>query len=160
MYKKCIIPLFVLIAVAIGCTGSRKQNTSDLSGIDRGRSLVKSMGCNDCHTPDYRILNSVPEEDWLVGAPFGFHDSTGTTYPANLRLLLNSMSEDDWVVFVREMRKNVPMEYVLLPKTSDQELRDIYQFVKDLGPKGNPAPPRLPAGVTPTTEYIESPYIH
>jgi len=160
MHTKHIMSLFILLAVAVGCENPRQQNTLDTSSIDQGRDLVKSMGCNDCHTPDYQKRNAVPEEDWLVGGTLGFRDSTGTTYPTNLRLLLNSMSEEDWVVFARQMRKNVPMEYVLLPKASEQDLRAIYQFVKYLGPEGNPVPPRLPAGVTPTTEYIEAPYIH
>jgi len=160
MHTKHIMLLFVLLAVAVGCASPRQQNPSDMSSIDQGRSLVKSMGCNDCHTPGYQTRNSVPEEDWLVGGTLGFRDSTGTTYPTNLRLLLNSMPEDDWVAFALQMRKNVPMEYVLLPKTSKQDLRAIYQFVKYLGPKGNPAPLSLPAGVTPTTEYVDFPYIH
>jgi hypothetical protein len=160
MHTKHIMSLFVLLAVAVGCASPKLQDTSEMSRIDRGRSLIMSMGCNDCHTPGYQIRNSVPEEDWLVGGTLGFRDPTGTTYPNNLRLLLNSMSEDDWTVFALQMRKNVPMESVLLPTTSEQDLRAIYQFVKYLGPKGNPAPPRLPAGVTPTTEYIEFPYIH
>ena len=160
MHTKHIMSLVVLLAVAIGCASPRQQNTSDISSIDRGRSLVKSMRCNDCHTPGYQIRNSVPEEDWLVGGTIGFRNSTGTTYPPNLRLMINSMPEDDWVVFAQQMRKNVPMEYVLLPNTSEQDLRAIYQFVKYLGPKGNPAPLSLPAGVTPTTEYVDFPYIH
>ena len=160
MYTKFILSLFVLLAMAIGCTDPAQQKTTDLSGIDRGRYLVQSMGCNDCHTPVYQKGTSVPAEDWLTGGSVGFRDSNGTTYPTNLRLLLNSMSEDDWTVFARKMRQNVPMESVLLPRASEHDLRAIYQFVKSLGPKGGPAPERLPAGVTPTTEYIEFPYIH
>ena len=99
MHTKHIMSLFVLLAVAVGCASPRQQNTSDMSSIDRGRSLVKEMGCNDCHTPGYQLRDSVLEDDWLVGGTLGFRDSTGTAYPTNLRLLLNSMSEDDWVVF-------------------------------------------------------------
>ena len=160
MYTKYILSLFVLLTMAIGCTDPAQQKTTDLSGIDRGRYLVQSMGCNDCHTHSYQKGKSVPEEDWLTGGSVGFRDSNGTTYPTNLRLLLNSMSEDDWTVFARKMRQNVPMESVLLPRASEYDLRAIYQFVKYLGPKGEPAQKRLPAGVTPTTEYIEFPYIH
>ena len=160
MYTKNILSLFILLTVVVGCTAPVQENTTDFSEIDRGRSLVKRMGCNDCHTPDYQKRKSVPEEDWLVGGSVGFREPTGTSYPSNLRLLLNNMSEDDWVNFARNIRNNLPMESVLLPKASDQDLRAIYQFVQYLGPKGEPAPARLPAGVTPTTEYIEFPYIH
>lgn len=160
MYTKFVLSFLMLLTITIGCTTPTQQKTSDLSAIDRGRYLVKNMGCNDCHTPGYPKVKAIPEEDWLTGGNLGFRDPNGTTYPTNLRLLLNSMSEDDWVVFARQMRKNVPMESVLLPKTSEQDLRAIYQFVKYLGPKGTQTPVRLPAGVTPTTDYIEYPYMH
>jgi len=150
----------MLILLVAGCTKFTRQQSSQLSEVERGRRVVESMKCNDCHTPDYQKRSSVPEEDWLVGGTIGFRDSTGTVYPANLRLLLNSMSEDEWVKFARQMNQNAPMGSVLLPTASERDLRAIYSFVKYLGPKGAPALPRLPAGATPKTQYIDYPYLH
>jgi hypothetical protein len=160
MHYKLIASLLLLLTAITGCNNLSQQKSSQLSNIEEGRNLVVSMRCNDCHTPGYLLRSSVPEEDWLVGETLGFRRPTGTTYPTNLRLFLNSMSEDNWVIFARQMRENAPMESVLLPKTPEQDLRAIYRFVSYLGPKGTPAPARLPAGVTPSTRYIEFPYLH
>lgn len=159
MNHKLVVLLLLVLGVVVGCAGGGKQQPS--SDIERGRYVIEIMGCNDCHTPDYMGSSvHIPEEDWLVGGTLGFHGPWGTAYPANLRLMLNSMSEEEWLVLARQMRQNSPMAWVRLPKTSDQDLRAVYRFVQHLGPKGVPAPPRLPAGVVPTTDYIEFPDPH
>ena len=104
--------------------------------------------------------SDLPEDDWLVGGNLGFHGSWGTAYPSNLRLMLDGLSEEKWLALARQMRQSSPMSWVRLPKVSEQDLRAVYRFVKYLGPKGIPAPDRLPAGVTPTTDYIEFPEPH
>jgi hypothetical protein len=167
MRHKLITLLVVMLVVITGCVESSKT----VSGIEakrqqslvieRGRQVIKTMGCNSCHTPDYMIKRSnIPEEDWLVGSTLGFHGPYGTTYPSNLRLLLNNITEDEWLVLAKQMRKDSPMAWVMLPKTVDQDLRAIYKFVKHLGPKGAPALSRLPAGVMPKTQYVEYPDPH
>jgi hypothetical protein len=167
MHHKLMVLLVVVLAVTAGCVESSKK----LSGIEakrqqslvieRGRHVIKTMGCNFCHTPDYMIKrSSIPEEDWLVGSTLGFRGLYGTAYPTNLRLLLNNMTEDEWLVLAKRMRKDSPMAWVMLPKTVDQDLRAIYKFVKHLGPKGTPAPSRLAAGVMPTTQYVDYPDPH
>jgi len=128
--------------------------------IERGRELVLNLQCNNCHTPDYEDRAAVPEADWLVGSDVGFYGPSGTVYPKNLRLLVNRISEDEWVALIRGMRQGLPMDTVLLPKAPEQNLRAIYRFVKYLGPKGEPAPQPLPAGETPQTKYIKYPYFH
>jgi hypothetical protein len=158
MHRKRIVSVVLLFVVIAGCAGLERALAP---GIERGRSLVKSMGCNDCHTPSYEERGlAIPEQDWLTGGTLGFLGPEGTSYPANLRLLCDRISEDDWLVLTRQMRKDAPMGAILLPKTPEADLRAIYRFVKQLGPKGDPAPASLPAGVTPTTRYIEYPYLH
>ncbi len=40
--------------------------------IERGRYLVKTTGCNDCHTPGYaQREGNVAEKDWLIGDAVG-----------------------------------------------------------------------------------------
>ncbi len=161
-FKFTVLSLFMLVTFA-GCAGCSHQADERERGpdVERGRYVVEIMGCNDCHTPDYMGSgSSLPEEDWLVGGTLGFHGSWGTAYPANLRLILNSMSEHDWLILARTMRQTSPMSWVRLPKVTDQDLRAVYRFVKYLGPKGTPAPARLPAGVIPTTDYLEFPEPH
>jgi mono/diheme cytochrome c family protein len=163
MRLKFTLLFSIILTVFAGCTGLGQHSTELERGpeIERGRYVVEIMGCNDCHTPDYMGSGaSLPEEDWLVGGALGFHGSWGTAYPTNLRLLLNGISEDDWLILARRMRQSSPMSWVRLPKVTDQDLRAVYRFVKYLGPKGTPAPARLPAGVIPTTDYLEFPEPH
>ena len=167
MHYRLIVSLLTMLAVITGCADSGKQisdievNPQPVSDIERGRYVVELMGCNDCHTPGYMVTRSnVPEEDWLIGNTLGFRSPLGTTYPTNLRLLLNNMSEEEWLALARQMHENSPMTWVMLPKTPEQDLRAVYRFVKYLGPKGTPALARLPAGVTPTTPYVGYPDPH
>lgn len=165
-YKK-IIWIMVTLMVVAGCTDLGQQaslgklDSQKMAEIDRGRYMVEIMGCNDCHTSGtIGGASHIPEEDWLLGSDRGFYGPWGTAYPTNLRLLLTSMSEDDWLVLAKKMRRNSPMAWSWLPKVADQDLRAMYRFVSFLGPKGVQAPDRLPAGVKPTTDYIEFPLPH
>ena len=163
MHFKIIVSFLVLLALSAGCTGVSQQPSELERGpdVERGRYVVEIMGCNDCHTPDYMMSNSsLAEDDWLVGGDLGSHGSWGTVYPSNLRLMLNDISEEDWLVLARKMRQSSPMSWVKLPKVTEQDLRAVYRYVKYLGPKGSPAPGRLPAGVIPTTEYLDFPEPH
>ena len=167
MHHRLIVSLVVMLAVMAGCSKPSKQLSAfetkrqQSSDIERGRQAVKIMGCNSCHTPDYMIKRSyIPEEDWLVGSTLGFRGTYGTVYPTNLRLLLNNMTEDEWLVLAKLMREDSPMAWIMLPKTVDQDLRAIYKFVKYLGPKGTPTLSRLAAGVVPTTQYVDYPDPH
>jgi len=167
MLHKLITLLVVMLAMLTGCVESSKtlsvfeaQRQQSLV-VERGRHLIKTMGCNDCHTQDYMIKRSnIQEEDWLVGSTLGFRGTYGTAYPTNLRLLLNDMTEDEWLVLAKQMRKDSPMALIMLPTAVDQDLRAIYKFVKHLGPKGTPALSRLAAGVLPTTNYVDYPDPH
>ncbi len=167
MHHKLIILLVVMLVVTAGCVESGKKVSWNEAKrqqslvIDRGRQVIKTMGCNSCHTQDYMIKRfNIPEEDWLLGSTLGFHGTYGTAYPTNLRLLLNNMTEDEWLVLAKQMRENSPMAWIMLSATVDQDLRAIYKFVKHLGPKGTPALSRLAAGVMPTTQYVEYPDPH
>ena len=165
--KSKFLSLIVALALASGCADPVKPSPDiasireQVAVLDRGRYVVEIMGCNDCHTPDYLVKRSnVAEEEWLVGNTLGFIGSNGTAYPTNLRLLIDTVTEEEWLVRAKQMRKDTPMADVMLPNTLDQDLRAIYRFIKYLGPKGVPAPARLPKGVMPTTQFIVSPAPH
>src|SRR3954466_12863196 len=75
---------------------ARDKPASQKDSIERGRYIAKVAGCNDCHTPGYAMTGGqVPEKDWLVGDHLGWKGPWGTTYPANLRMSLANISEDD-----------------------------------------------------------------
>ena len=123
--------------------------------IERGRYIVSISGCNDCHTADYPERNGqVTEDEWLTGSSIGFQGPWGTTYPANLRLTAQSLSEQQWLVYARAERRP-PMPWFNLKAMSDDDLRAIYQFIRYLGPKGEPAPVYAPPGQPVNTPYYD-----
>ncbi len=132
---------------------------SDLSDparvIERGRYLIKVSGCNDCHTEGYLQGNGeVPTEQWLTGSAVGFQGPWGTTYATNLRLLLNAMTEADWLVRAREP-KRPPMPWFNLSAMTDADLVAMYRFVRSLGPAGEPAPVAAAPGEAVATPYFD-----
>lgn len=123
--------------------------------VARGEYLVRTSGCNDCHTPGYpESGGEVPKSDWLTGNAVGFHGPWGTSYPTNLRRYVQGLSESDWLARVRQPMRP-PMPWFNLRDMSDDDLVAVYRFIRTLGPAGEPAPmptgPEEPA----RTAYIE-----
>jgi mono/diheme cytochrome c family protein len=122
--------------------------------VERGKYLVQIGGCNDCHTPGYgQTGGMIPTSDWLTGLPVGFRGAWGTSYPANLRLTIASMSEDQWLQFTRAPRLP-PMPWFNLKAMNDDDLRSIYRFIQALGPKGERVPPAAAPGQPVATPFI------
>lgn len=145
--------LAVAIAGAAGAAHAGKQPDSRV--IERGRYLVSIAGCNDCHTPRYpESGGTVPQSDWLTGSMVGFQGPWGTTYPSNLRLSLQTVSEAQWLEKARSATRP-PMPWFALRDMSDADLSAVYQFIRSLGPKGEPAPAYAPPGQPLSTPYFE-----
>ena len=125
------------------------------SSIDAGRYLVIIGGCNDCHTANWaESFGGVAEQDWLTGTPVGFRGPWGTTYPSNLRLLVQDMDEDAWVTMLRVRTDRPPMPWVNLNHMDPADARAIYRFIRSLGARGERAPTAVAADVEPPTPYI------
>lgn len=157
MTRPILFLLTLTLLLPAGCAHRRGETEA----VQRGRELVRKAGCNDCHTEGY--LNAggkVLEERWLTGSKLGFRGPWGVRYPANLRLLLNRLDEQQWVAIARVMRSNSPMAWSQLPHLKTRDLRDIYQYVRWLGPAGEPAPPALPPGVPVSGEVMDFPSAH
>lgn len=121
-----------------------------------GKYLVKIGGCNDCHTPGYmEVDGNLPESEWLVGLPVGFRGPWGTTYPANLRLTVQRMSEDAFVNMAKTRNTLPPMPWPSLKNMNEEDIRAIYKYIKSLGPKGIEAPVYVSADKEPSTPYID-----
>lgn len=124
------------------------------SDVERGRYIVRTSGCNDCHTAGYpERAGMVPEAEWLLGNAVGWQGPWGTTYPANLRLVVQQMSEEEWLKHVRTPMRP-PMPWFSLRDMTDSDVRAIYRYVKSLGAKGSPAPSYVPPGQKVNTPYI------
>jgi mono/diheme cytochrome c family protein len=127
---------------------------ADATSIARGRYIVSISGCNDCHTAGYSETGGkVAQSDWLLGQPVGFRGPWGVSYPANLRLTVQSVTEAEWLKFAR-VERLPPMPWFALRDMSDDDLRSLYRFVRSLGPKGE----RMPAPLAPNAN-VGTPYI-
>ncbi len=137
---------FPLPSVADDATGDRTR--------DRGRYLVTIGGCNDCHTPGYpEQAGKVPVNEWLTGSVVGFQGPWGTTYPANLRLVAQSLTEPQWIARLRTPMRP-PMPWFNTAAMSDADLSAMYRFVRGLGAGGTVAPGYAAPGVPVDTPYI------
>ena len=142
----------VFVAAGIAAAATPAQ---DAGRIARGKYLVTIGGCNDCHTPGYMEKGpTVPESEWLTGLPVGFQGPWGTTYPSNLRLVMKSMSESEWVRHARQQRLP-PMPWFNLAKMTDDDLKAVYAYVRNLGDPGTPMPKYVaPGGKVDTPFFV------
>ena len=152
--KTKIAVLAIPAAVAATALGIALAAPGGERSIERGRYLVATSGCNDCHTPHYMEKGGqVPEAEWLAGVPVGFQGPWGTTYPANLRLLMQSLSEEAWLKKARSPMRP-PMPWFNLAHMTDDDLRAIYRYVRSLGATGAPAPAYVAPGDKVNTPYF------
>lgn len=126
----------------------------DMKKVERGRYLSITSGCNDCHTPGYLLSEGkVSEDKWLTGDSFGWRGPWGTTYSSNLRLIVNQMTEEQFVNYAKTLKRRPPMPWFNLNQMNEEDLKSIYQFIKYLGPGGEPAPAYVLPDQEPTTPY-------
>ena len=125
---------------------------------DRGRYVAMIGGCNDCHTENYAMSGGdVPESEWLKGSVLGWRGPWGTTYPVNLRLRLEGMSEDEWLQFARTFKTRPPMPWYDVNRMEEADLRSLYRFITQFDDKGAPAPTYVPPGQEPPPPYVSFP---
>ena len=160
------IILPVIIAMAPTAADSAEaQATRPASGkpsaarIERGRYVLVVGNCNDCHTANFAASEGkVPEKEWLLGSgALGFRGPWGTTYASNLRLTLSKMTEGEWVQYAKKFRTRPPMPWFNVNRWSAADLRAFYQYVKQLGPVGEPAQAYLPPDSAPKPPFIQWP---
>ncbi|MES2756119.1 MAG: cytochrome C [Pseudomonadota bacterium] len=126
--------------------------------ISRGRYLVQTSGCNDCHTPGYIAMDGkVDEKLWLTGDALGWAGPWGTTYATNLRLLLDGLTENEWLSRARTIKPRPPMPWFNLRAMTDSDLKAIYAYTRSLGPGGAPAPAFVPPGKKATGPAVQFP---
>jgi mono/diheme cytochrome c family protein len=126
----------------------------DMKQVDRGRYLSRMAGCNDCHTSGYmQSEGKMPEQEWLMGDNLGWRGPWGTTYPPNLRLFVNGMTEEQWVNLARTLKARPPMPWFNLNMMEENDLKALYQFIRYLGPGGQAAPAYVPPDQEPNTPF-------
>lgn len=153
------IGVVVMAATANAADAGKGKQDDPL--VERGRYLVKIGGCNDCHTPGYaQSGGQVPEAQWLTGDTLGWSGPWGTTYPANLRLVVAGMSEQEWVQRARTAQYRPPMPWFNLRDMGESDLRALYRYIRSLGPAGTPAPAYLPPGDKAEGPVVQFPAPH
>ena len=125
--------------------------------VHRGRYLAMVAGCNDCHTPGYaEKAGQVDEKLWLTGTALGWRGPWGTTYPANLRLVAQGLSQAQWLKHARSEWRP-PMPWFALRDMSDRDVASIYAYLRHLGPGGAPAPAYVAPDKTPPAPFVSFP---
>lgn len=158
------IGFFLLSTVLVFSDASKAQELpqqkearpAGAQSIEHGKYLVKTSGCNDCHTEGYLLQQgNVPEDQWLMGSSLGWWGPWGTTYPKNLRILMSGLTEDQWVTAAHTLKVLPPMPWWGVREMNDTDLRSIYLLIRSLGPVGKQAPAYLPPGQKPNPPYAE-----
>lgn len=148
--------LAALIALAVGADGATAQQKSKAMSADakRGRYLVQIAGCNTATPPGYApAAGKVAEKLRLTGDRLGWRGPWGTTYPPNLRLVAQNLSESEFMKRARsELRP--PMPWFNVRDMADKDVRAIHRYLKHLGPAGEPAPAYVPPEREPSPPYI------
>ena len=128
------------------------------SAVKRGRYLVRIGGCNDCHTAGFAPSGGkVPESQWLEGDSLGWRGPWGTTYPVNLRLYMQKLSEQEWVKKAKALSTRPPMPWWALRAMTESDLVALYRYVRQLGPAGKPAPDYMSPDQAPPPPYVQFP---
>ena len=156
--KRVVACIVAAVCAGIGTAWAQQNSvTNSAADVQRGRYLVQIGGCNDCHTPGYAVTaGKVDEKLWLTGDKLGWRGPWGTTYPPNLRLVAQNLTEDGWMSRARsELRP--PMPWFNLRDMSDADVRAIYRYLKHLGPAGEPAPAYVPPDREPQPPFVQFP---
>lgn len=156
----CFSAISLLLALTMaadpaGGQGAPPPTARGSREVDRGRYMVLTGHCNNCHTAGYgKREGNVPESEWLLGSgPLGYRGPWGTTYSSNLRLTVRDFTEDQWVKYAKSLKSRPPMPWWSLQATIEPDLRAMYKFIKFLGPAGEPARPYVPPDQEPTPPY-------
>ena len=150
-----------VVASSMACqpqAGSNADGGVHLTGgtaVEQGRYLAITGGCNDCHTNGYlQTEGNVPETEWLLGSPVGWRGPWGTTYPPNLRLTVQDLTEDEWVTMLRTRTALPPMPWMNANQLAEADARALYTYIRSLGAAGGRMPTALPPEQEPTTPYL------
>lgn len=134
---------------------SSAAQAGDTVSVEAGARMAVLGGCHDCHTEGYAESNGKIEPGKaLAGSSVGFQGPWGTTYPANLKLSLATMSEEDFVDYGHTFEVRPPMPWFNVHPWTDDELKSFYRYVKSLGEPGPAAPAYVPPGGKPTSPFL------
>jgi mono/diheme cytochrome c family protein len=142
------------IAALCACAAAASEPTKLSAAEARGRYLVLTAGCNDCHTSGYALANGrIEESKWLTGDIVGWRGDWGTTYAPNLRLTAARLTAKEFMDLARSPLRP-PMPFFNLRAMTDEDVGAIYAYLRKLGPAGAMAPAYVPPDVTPAGPFV------
>lgn len=137
---------------------SRLASAGAASDSADGQYLTTIGGCNDCHTAGWAESNGkTPPAEQLAGSTVGFRGPWGTSYPANLRNVVQRQSEDRWVQVLTTAdggRGLPPMPWMNTAAMTQHDLRAMYRYIHSLGAHGANTPRAVRPDSMPRTPYI------
>jgi hypothetical protein len=92
----------------------------------------------------------------MTGDGVGYQGPWGTTYPINVRLFVQSLTEKQWLQTARNPARP-PMPWFSLRDMTDADLSALYHYLRELGPGGNPAPDFVEPGKPVKTPVLRFP---
>ncbi|MCX5494933.1 hypothetical protein OSH11_09470 [Kaistia dalseonensis] len=123
--------------------------------MKRGALVAITGGCHDCHSSGYAESGGkIDPATALKGAAVGYQGPWGTTYPSNLRILAEKLSEKDFVHLAKTFQARPPMPWFNVNAMEESDVRSLYLYIASLGEPGDPAPDYVPPGQEPKTPYI------
>ena len=144
-YLRTIVAAFASV-VSLGANVQAADAPNPANITERGRYLVGVGACNDCHTEGFNeAAGRIEPKLWLMGSTVGFQGPWGTSYPVNLRLYAQNMTEAQWLARVRQPMRP-PMPWFNLREMTDDDLIAIYRFIRALGPAGASSAITSPSG--------------
>jgi len=153
--KPALLLSLLLLSVSLSAAAEPSESAAEKTMLDRGHYLVEIGSCNDCHTQGFpEAAGKLPSEQWLTGNAVGFQGPCGTSYPANLRLKAQDMTEKEWLTRARQPMLP-PMPWSSLREMKDADLIAVYRYIRALGPAGKPAPRAAAPGVAVSTPFVE-----
>ena len=140
------------------CAASTPAWSAEEASAERGKYVVMTSGCNDCHTAGYAMKEGdVPESEWLKGDVLGWRGPWGTTYAVNLRLRLHEMTEDEWMKFATTFKTRPPMPWFAVRAMTETDIRSLYKYVTSFKDLGEPTPEYLPPDTEPKGPFVQFP---
>jgi len=86
----------------------------------------------------------------------GWRGPWGTTYAANLRLVAQNMTAEQFMLRARsELRP--PMPWFDVRDMTDADVKAIYAYLRHLGPAGSAAPAYVAPDKTPSLPFVQFP---
>lgn len=144
-----------MLALGMIVLGTGAAGAGEVS-VQRGSQVAITAGCHDCHTAGYAETGGkVDPAAALAGTSLGWQGPWGTTYPANLRLVVKDKgSEDAFVQYLKTFQARPPMPFFNVHAMDESDLRSLYQYIASLGEPGKAVPEYVPPGQEPKTPYI------